>query len=454
MGGGRQIVVGHAVPDIPRIYTALAEWLSCGVFVILLGPKIKIWKTVLLGLAYLVLLVAFMELTATITLLLWLPCMLVAFFSMTGFIRLCNKTSLYESLFYSVMAFSIAECIASLEWQLVNTVFTDLSKMPWYAEILILVTVYGGVLLLLWNLLKTRISKERRLDIGKRDLIVALLICAIVFGFSNLNFITVSSSVSGQYFKEIAYTRTLVDIAGVAMLYAHFLSCRNNMVKRELAAVENTLNNQYQYYEQSRESIEIINIKYHDMKHHINLLREMNDSDERAAFLDKMETEIKMYELQNKTGNAVLDTLLTGKSLQCNKRGITMTVVANGRLIDFMDAMDICSIFGNALDNAIEAVEKIEEKEKRLIHVSVSEFKSFVMINIENCYNGVLEMDNGNYLTTKKNKEGHGYGIKSIYYTAERYGGFVDVSADDDWFRLKILIPINARHYGHRHSDA
>ena len=440
-------MVGHAVPDIPRIYTAIAEWLSCGVFVILLGPKHKLWKVVLLGVAYLALLIAFMELTATITLWLWIPCMLVAFFSMIGFIWFCNKTSFYESIFYGVMAFSVAECIASLEWQIVNTVFTDVNKMPWYAEILILIAVYGAVLFALWRLLRTRINKDHRLSIGYRDLLVSLLICVIVFGFSNLNFITVSSNAPGQYFKEIAYTRTLVDIAGVAMLYAHFLNCRNNMVKRELDAVQNTLNNQYQHYKQSRESIELINIKYHDMKHQINLLRDMNDSNERAAFLDKMEAEIKMYELQNKTGNAVLDTLLTGKSLQCNKQGITMTVVANGKLLDFMDAMDICSIFGNALDNAIEAVVKIKEKEKRLIHVTVSEFKSFVMIHIENCYDGILEMDNGDFITTKKNKEGHGYGIKSIAYTVERYGGVIDVKANDSWFELKILIPTKKKEH-------
>ena len=435
-------MVGNAVPDIPRIYTALAEWLSCGVFVFLIGTRRKAWNIALLGVAYLALLIAFMELTATITLWLWIPCMLTAFFSMAGFIWFCNKTSFYESIFYAVMAFSIAECIASLEWQIVNTIFTDIKTMPWYAELLILVGVYGAVLFSMWRLLRKRFDKDHRLTIGSRDLVVALIICIIVFGFSNLNFITVSSNASGQYFKEIAYTRTLVDIAGVAMLYAHFLNCRNNMVKRELDAVQNTLNNQYQQYKQSRESIELINIKYHDMKHQINLLRDMHDSDERAALLDRMEAEIKMYELQNKTGNAVLDTLLTGKSLQCSKQGITMTVVANGKLLDFMDAMDICSIFGNALDNAIEAVVKIEEKEKRLIHVSVSEFKSFVMIHIENCYEGTLKMDNGSYLTTKKNKEAHGYGIKSIVYTVERYGGVVDARADDNWFKLKILIPI------------
>lgn len=68
-----------------------------------------------------------------------------------------------------------------------------------------------------------------------------------------------------------------------------------------------------------------------------------------------MEAEIRQYEAQNKTGNKVLDTVLTSKSLYCNKNGITFTCVADGTLLGFMDVMDICSIFGNALDNGSNA---------------------------------------------------------------------------------------------------
>ena len=107
-------MLGHAIPDIPRIYTAIAEWLSCGMFVLLLGPKIKGSRLAIFGSIYLLLLIIFMELTATITLLLWLPCMICAFISMAAFIGICNRTTVSESIFYAIMAFSVAECIASL----------------------------------------------------------------------------------------------------------------------------------------------------------------------------------------------------------------------------------------------------------------------------------------------------------------------------------------------------
>lgn len=435
-------MVGNAIPDIPRLYTAIAEWLSCGAFVLLLGPRIKKTSLAVTGVIYLLALIAFMELTATITLWLWIPCMLVAFFAMVGFISYCNKTSFYESIFYGVMAFSVAECIASVEWQVANYFFSDVVSKPFWIELLLIICIYGCILFGIWRLLRSRIG-DKRMVIEKKDWIISAFICIIVFGFSNLNFIA-GNATPGHYYREIAYTRTLVDIAGVSMLYAHFLSCRNNMVRRELDAVQNALDNQYQQYKQWRESIDVINMKHHDIKHQIAVLRGISDSEQRAAFLDQMEADIKAYELQNKTGNSVLDTMLTGKSLYCGKHGITLTVVADGKLLDFMDAMDICSIFGNALDNAIESVMKTSDREKRLIHVTVSQVKSFIMIRIENYYEGELRIYNGDFLTTKEDDKSHGYGIKSIKYTVARYDGVVSINAENNWFELKILIPNNS----------
>lgn len=226
------------------------------------------------------------------------------------------------------------------------------------------------------------------------------------------------------------------------MLYAHLVQCCETKVRRELEAVQNVLQNQYLQYKQSRESIELINYKYHDLKHQIAVLRNEQDPEKRNEFLNKMEDEIKQYELQNKTGNKVLDTVLTSKSLYCDKHGITLTSVADGSLLDFMDIMDICSIFGNALDNAIECELRISDKEKRLIHVTVSQQRNFLMIRVENYYEGELKAKEGIFATTKKEKQFHGYGLKSIRYTANKYDGAVDIDTKDNWFDLKILIPM------------
>ena len=106
--------------------------------------------------------------------------------------------------------------------------------------------------------------------------------------------------------------------------------------------------------------------------------------------------------------------------------------------------MDICTIFGNALDNAIEYEEKIKDKKKRLIRVAVYSQNRFIMIRVENYCEVRLAEEDSLPETTKKNKEYHGYGLKSIRTTAEKYGGSMTVRTKDDWFYLRVLIPKTA----------
>jgi sensor histidine kinase regulating citrate/malate metabolism len=296
---------------------------------------------------------------------------------------------------------------------------------------------------MMYLLIRDRLPQDGSMELDTKSFFSAVLIAVCAFAISNLSFVTKNTPFSGQYAMEIANIRTMIDLAGISMLYAHLLQCSEAKTKRELEAVQNVLQSLYQQYKQWRESINLINYKYHDLKHQIEFLRNEPDAAKRDDFLNQMEDEIKNYELQNKTGNSVLDTVLTGKSLYCNKHGITLTTVVDGTLLDFLNAMDICSIFGNALDNAIESELKIPVKEKRLIHVTVTKQKSFLLIRFENYYEGDLKYQGkGNLVTTKKEKGFHGYGIKSIKYTVNKYDGAVNIKAENHWFDMEILIPL------------
>ena len=107
--------------------------------------------------------------------------------------------------------------------------------------------------------------------------------------------------------------------------------------------------------------------------------------------------------------------MLTGKSLTCRTKNIQLTCVADGTALDFMDVMDISNLFGNALDNAIESVEKLPDSEQRLIHLVVARKKSFVWIRVENNSYNTFQADGNLPKTTKSDARYHGYGLKSIY---------------------------------------
>ncbi len=430
----------HLMPDIPRVYTAIAEWMACMIFIL---PFKKRFAPVLTGVIMAVMLAVqsgFMIATEEVRLFLWVPCMITAVILMFFFIFICCSVEVVDAAYFVLIAFVMAEFMASIEWQIACFFEIDSYGKLWEWGTMLL--IYIAVSVILFKILHVHFPEDGRMELGKKEYFSELLIVASVFAVSNISYLTVNTPFSGRYSFEIGNIRTLVDFAGIAVLYAHLMQCSEMRVKKELEAVQNVLQNQYAQYMQSKESIELINYKYHDLKHQIAVLRSEEDSQKREAFLNQMEEEIRQYEAQNKTGNKVLDTVLTTKSLYCNKHGITFTCVADGTLLDFMDVMDICSIFGNALDNAIECEMRIPEKEKRLIHVTVSRQKAFLILRFENYCEEELQYQDGVLATTKKNKKYHGYGMKSIRYTVNKYGGAVTIDTKENWFDLKILIPI------------
>lgn len=435
------MMIDNFMPDIPRIYTAIAEWAACMIFILPLKKRFETWKTIFIMVAVLVIQGTFLVATGNLVIYFWIPCMIAAVLLMVGFIFVCCDVNTTDAAYFGMIAFVVAEFMASVEWQIVCYFWMGNIPKVWI-QVIMLGAIYGGIIAVLWEILHKHLPKDGKMNINIKEYFSALLIAITVFAVSNLSFLSVNTPFSGRYSFEIGNIRTMVDLGGIAILYAHLIQCCELRVRRELEAVQNVLQNQYVQYKQSRESIDLINYKYHDLKHQIAILRSETDPEKRNEFLNHMEDEIKQYEAQNKTGNKVLDTVLTSKSLYCAKHGITFTCVADGTLLDFMDVMDICSIFGNALDNAIECELKIADKEKRLIHVTVSQQKNFLILRFENYYEGNLKVKEGRFLTTKKEKEFHGYGIKSIRYTVNKYDGAVSIDTKENWFDLKILIPI------------
>ncbi len=433
---------GQILPDIPRFYTALAEWLSCLLCMRELVRRYSGWKFWgIAGAAFLVQSV-FLVLTGGLEGPVWLMCMAAAVFLMFCFLRISCGSSSLDVGYVCVKAFVLAEFMASLEWQLHCFFFYGMGYENGWTGPLLLLAVYGGTCLVTRGISSRYISGTERMDTTGRELLFAAVIGLSVFLMSNIGFVYSQTPFSGKYASDIFNVRTLIDLGGLAILVAYHIQRLHLRAQHDLESMEMILHNQYTQYQQSQETLDLINYKYHDLKHHIIALRAEENKEKRNAYLDKMEDEIRNYEAQNKTGNQVLDTLLTAKSLYCMREKIALTYVVDGARLDFMDVMDICSIFGNALDNAIECEKKIPETEKRMIHVSMFVQQTFLIIRFENYCEGELDFEQNLPVTTKKQAEFHGYGLKSLRHTVHKYGGEVDIDVEDQWFRLKILIPL------------
>ena len=431
----------YYLPDIPRLYTALAEWMACLIFILPFKKRFSPAVTGCLVAGAFGIQGVFLISTGGVRLIFWIPCMIFAVFLMVAFVFCCCEIRLTDAAYFGMIAFVAAEFMASAGWQILCYTGKE-AWMSWWQQGMAILLIYGVIAVILYKILHIHMPKDGQMEITRREYFSGLLISIAVFAVSNMSYVNVNTPFTGRYSFEIGNIRTIVDVAGIAILYAHLIQCCELRVRKELEAVQNVLQNQYAQYKQSKESIELINYKYHDLKHQIAVLRSEADPGKREEFLDKMEADIKKYENQNKTGNKVLDTVLTTKSLYCAKHNITFTCVADGTLLDFMDVMDICSIFGNALDNAITAVMKVTDPDKRVVSTKLIIQRDLMVIQVQNYYEGKLQFEKGLPLTTKKNKADHGYGMKSIRYTAEKYNGTITVQTKNQIFMLQILIPV------------
>lgn len=441
--------------DIPRLFTALAEWCACLVVILNLPRRlagVRLWGVLGTGLAVQCL---FLQLTDKLHLILWLPCMAAAVGIMFLLITLCCGVPVTGAVYYTACAFLAAEFAASLEWQLWSYTRRLLALGAWEAtpagtrgtillSLLFLAVVYAGVFALLFWLQTRHREPDTTMAFQPRELWPPVMISLTCFLMSNLSFVYSNTPFSSSAIEGIYNIRTLMDLSGVAMLYAYHIQRCELHAQRELDAMQNILQNQYIQYKQSRESIDVVNRKYHDLKHQIAVLRAEQDPQRRMDFLDGMEEEIRTYEAQNKTGNSVLDTVLTGKSLYCARHGVELTCVADGARLEFMDVMDICSIFGNLLDNAIECELTIADKRKRLIHLTVYGKNDFLVIRCSNYCEQAPEFQDGIPVSTKGDGAYHGFGIKSIRCAAEKYGGVMTIHNQDSWFEVNIVIPTKA----------
>lgn len=234
----------------------------------------------------------------------------------------------------------------------------------------------------------------------------------------------------------------LVQVYCVFFLEFQNVLFRKSAMKQELETLNHLWHQQKEQYAISRENIELINRKCHDLKHQIAAMRTITSSEEREKYIKEMEDSVQIYGSIVKTGNEVLDTVLTEKSLICAANNIKINCIADGRKMDALDPVDVYTVFGNALDNAIESVKCLSNCEKRLIDVIVFMEKKFLFINIMNPIESKLKFEDGIPLSTKIKNGYHGFGLKSIRHTVEKYEGYMKVVTENQIFSLRILIPI------------
>lgn len=437
-------MIVETLPDIPRALTGLAEWLACLVYVLLRRQRLPRRRLVPVAAVALAVQVGVQELADQLPLQLWTLGMAAAVACMYAFIVTAAKVSARDAGYFTARALVLAELVAALHWQMHCFFFLqDGRQPPWDGlQIGFIVVVYVAAYVGVFLIEARHFRPAQALDVTYGELASAVAIALVTFFMSNISFLNANTPFSGRLGFEIFYIRTLVNLSGFVALYAQQGQRLQHRARSEVRAIDEMLRRQHAQYLQSKRSIEIVNRKYHDLKHQIGVIRAEGDPRRRASYLDDLEASVSGFAAQADTGNGVLDVILTTKSQECAERGIDLTYVVDGAAVDFMSAMDVSAVFGNALDNAMDGVLAVPDPERRLIKVALYARDRFVLLTFENYFTGELRTEDGDIVTRRSDRTRHGYGLKSIRYTAEKYGGSMTVNVEDDWFVLRILLPI------------
>lgn len=202
------------------------------------------------------------------------------------------------------------------------------------------------------------------------------------------------------------------------------------------------IHNQADYSKFEAEQAENIKSIKHDFINHLQVLYKTlyyNETQNAKQYLIDLNVIKDVEDNSVNTGNISLDTVLSSKIHIAENKGIKVSVniIVPENLP--MDSVDECIIFGNLLDNAIEACDKINNREKK-IDISVKYNGKYLLCNIENPTADKVKYGKNSLVTTKSNKNEHGIGTKNINRIVKKYNGTIKYFVKDENFNIELML--------------
>ena len=283
---------------------------------------------------------------------------------------------------------------------------------------------------------------KKVLSITAFCLVAAIVLCSVqdVY-FAKISTIRENHFDNPNYYHLRHSSNLLSVLISVLVIYLGFKSVVEKHLEKEVEYLEHAIKQSKQQYEISKDTIEMINIKCHDIKYHIRSLA--NSKDIKESDLKELEESVKIYDSKFDTGNQLLNVLLMEKSLYCEQHNINFSCMIDGGNFEFMESGDLYCMFGNLIDNALEAVSKIKDKEKRIINLSARRKGNIIFIEEDNYFVGELVFKDGLPVTSKEDKNYHGFGTKSLRMIVRKYGGELSTTSENNIFHLSIILTDN-----------
>ncbi|MBD5547365.1 MAG: GHKL domain-containing protein [Lachnospiraceae bacterium] len=218
-------------------------------------------------------------------------------------------------------------------------------------------------------------------------------------------------------------------------------SYRQNLEKAAMKRQMKMYKRQFEIIGQSQENLKSIR---HDMKNHLSLIYtylQNHEYEEACEYVERFRENIETGKEYVKTGNVEVDSILNYKLEHIDKKiGCKPQILIDVPSQVFMIDFDLNIILGNLLDNAIEALEKVE---KKYLSIEVKFFKGALYISIYNSFDGKVQYKNQRFLSGKDENEKHGIGLINVNKIVKKYDGIMKFSNKDQIFGVDIIIYVN-----------
>lgn len=346
------------------------------------------------------------------------------------------KVNFFTALFAATVGYSLQHT-CERGWEVVRynwNIPTWLDRVILSLILILALYLYGRIAV--WN------KKYRRFNhIDRLDSKIPVLIAAAVITINIVMDLRLYSTSDFLNDEMMNYTRVTSAVTSFLVLLVSMCHLRESDSRVRAEIADQLLHSEQARFEQDKAIHDAINIKCHDIRHQIAALGEKGYRKE----LKEIGSLVNIYDTAVRSENTALDVVLSNKSLACLQKGITFSCIADGRQLSFMADEDVYALFGNIMDNAIDAVSRITDPERRLISLSVRVRAGCLIIEEENFFEGEIRFDDGLPITSKSDKTYHGFGMQSIRMLTERYEGDIQLESGAGIFKLSIMLPVPDR---------
>ena len=251
------------------------------------------------------------------------------------------------------------------------------------------------------------------------------------------------------YLPQITSIVVITLLLGVNLSTFYFHDTLSAAYEDKLKSALHAQEKEY-YFTQCKlmqESVENIRTIRHDMKMHLATARDfsiIDNADETTDYLNSLLGDIEKREVYSITNNTAFDSIINYKLNDAKHENIKLNIRILIPPTLNIEVADIVTILGNLLDNAIDAVAKIDDKQ---IKLDIEYSKESLFVQVENTFDGEVKYANGKdgiaeAITTRKIGDNHGYGLKNIRKSVEKYNGHVDINHEGNVFSVGVLLYI------------